>query len=70
MRLKHRDTFIAVLHNADDQVAVRQILEDVLTPAQKEEVVRRFNLVIDQWNERAAEELGPFQVPDPLLTAR
>lgn len=49
--MKHRKTFQEVLLNCDDQVAVRDILNMVLTEKQKWEVVTLFNIHADHRNE-------------------
>ena len=41
--MKQRITFNEVLHNCDDQVVVRDILNQILTKEQKQAVVDAFN---------------------------
>ena len=53
--MKYRETFKEVLHNCDDQVAVRDILYMVLTKEQQQEVVDLFNKHVDNRNAKREE---------------
>lgn len=53
--MNRRDTFLEVLHNLDDQVIVRHLLLEVMSPEQKEWVVDRFNEAADAYNARIRE---------------
>ena len=50
-RYRNRQTtFHGVLHNIDDQVIVRELVEQVLTDKQKEAILRAFNADVDRYN--------------------
>ena len=52
----HRTTFRQVLHNGDDQVIVRQLIDFLMSDAQKADVVRLFNEDVDRYNKVIAEQ--------------
>jgi len=60
-RRKYRATFREVLHNCDDQVIVRALLEEILSTAQKQEIVRRFNQDVDRYNSVLERQLQEIQ---------
>jgi hypothetical protein len=55
----HRNTFSGVLHNCDNQVIVRQLVEFLMTDAQKAEMIRLFNEDVDRYNRVVAEQEAP-----------
>jgi uncharacterized protein with PIN domain len=47
---RHKETFHQVLYNLDDQVIVRNLVEDLMPEEVKAEILRRFNLDVDRYN--------------------
>jgi rubrerythrin len=48
---KHRKTFPDVLYNCDDQVIVRQLIDELVPEQVQLEIVNRFNAHVDRYNE-------------------
>ena len=46
-----KHTFVGVLGNGDDQVIVRRLIMELTPPEVKDEIVRRFNLDVDRYND-------------------
>jgi hypothetical protein len=53
--MKHRDNFHAVLVNSDDQVIVRDLLDELVPDEVKARIVAAFNRHVDEYNVRAEE---------------
>ena len=50
LRINHRDTFIKVLVNCDNQIIVRELLNKVMNETKKQEVIDGFNKYADERN--------------------
>lgn len=52
----HKKTFRDVLHNGENQVIVRELVDQLMTPEQKVEMIRLFNADIDRYNAVVAQQ--------------
>jgi predicted Zn-ribbon and HTH transcriptional regulator len=59
---KRKETFHDVLHNFDDQVSVRRLIEEEMPDEIKEAVVNRYNAIVDAVNRR-----NRFVIPGPIV---
>ncbi len=51
-KMKHRNSFVDVLLNIDDQVIVRQLLEAYVPQYAQEKIIAEFNAHVDRFNAR------------------
>ncbi len=47
---QHKETFHQVLHNIDNQVIVRELVETYMSDEEKAEVLRLYNEDVDRYN--------------------
>ncbi len=54
---KHKDSFLEVLHNTDNQVLVRDLVEELMPDSIKQLIIERFNEDVTRYNRVLAEQI-------------